>query len=111
VTQQSTIGYPYVLPADESVEGIESMQIKMVIFPSEDGFNVLVWGKWAQGSMRVRHFENRTTMIALLETLGLISAQQAKDLEKFGFIDSCPLYSGEIDEEILVAHGFRNDSD
>jgi hypothetical protein len=86
------------------------MQIKMVIFPSEDGFNVLVWGKWAEGSMRVRHFDNRTTMIALLETLGLISAQEAKDLEEFGFTESCPLYSREIDEEILAAHGFQSGS-
>lgn len=84
------------------------MHIKMVIFPSEDGFNVLVWGKWAEGSMRVRHFDNRTTMIALLETLGMISAQEAKDLEEFGFTDSCPLYSGGIDEEILAAHGFQS---
>ena len=84
------------------------MQIKMIIFPSEDGFNVLVWGKWTAGSMRVRHFDNRTTMIALLETLGLISPQEAKELEEFGFTDSCPLYSGEIDEEILAAHGFQS---
>jgi hypothetical protein len=83
------------------------MQIKMVIFPSEDGFNVLVWGKWAEGSMRVRHFDNRATMIALLEALGLITALQAKDLEEFGFTDSCPLYSAEIDEESLAAHGFQ----
>ncbi len=83
------------------------MQTKMVIFPNEDGFNVLVWGKWAQGSMRVRHFDNRTTMIALLESLRLITAQQAKELEGFGFIDSCPLYSTEIDEDSLAAHGFQ----
>ena len=87
-----------------------SMQIKMVIFPSEDGFNVIVWGKWAEGSMRVRHFDNRTTMIALLETLGLITTKQAKDLEEFGFTDSCPLYSAEIDEESLAAHGFQSAS-
>jgi hypothetical protein len=49
------------------------MQTKMVIFPSEDGFSVLVWGKWAEGSMRVRRFDNRATMIALLENLRLIT--------------------------------------
>jgi hypothetical protein len=83
------------------------MQTKMVIFPSEDGFNVLVWGKKAEGSMRVRRFDNRTTMIALLEDLRLVTPQQAKDLEQFGFTDSCPLYSAEIDEDSLAAHGFE----
>ncbi len=67
------------------------MQTKMVIFPSEDGFNVLVWGKWTEGSMRVRRFDNRTTMIALLENLRLITPQQAQELEQFGVPDSCPL--------------------
>lgn len=84
------------------------MQAKIIVFPREDGFNVLIWGKWAEGSMRVRHFDNRTTMIALLETLGLLTSQQAKDLEEFGFTDSCPLYSAEIDEESLAAHGFQS---
>ncbi len=83
------------------------MQTKMVIFPSENGFNVLVWGKWAEGSMRVRSFDNRTTMIALLENLRLVTPQQAKDLEQFGFTDSCPFYSAEIDEDSLAAHGFN----
>jgi hypothetical protein len=83
------------------------MQTKMVIFPSEDGFNVLVWGRWAEGSMRVRRFDNRATMIALLENLRLITPKQAKELEQFGFTDSCPLYSADADEASLVAHGFH----
>jgi hypothetical protein len=61
------------------------MQTKMVIFPSEDGFSVLVWGKWAEGSMRVRRFDNRATMIALLENLRLITPQEAQKLEHFRF--------------------------
>lgn len=83
------------------------MQAKMIAFPSEDGFNVLVWGKWAGGPMRVRHFDDRATMIALLETLRLITSKEARELEHFGFLDSCPLYSTEIDEETLAAHGFH----
>ena len=83
------------------------MQTKMVIFPSEDGFNVLVWGKWAEGSMRVRHFDNRATMIALLDNLRLITPQQAQELEQFGFTDSCPLYTADTDEDSLAAHGFH----
>jgi hypothetical protein len=84
------------------------MQIKMVVFPKDDGFSVLVWEKWAEGSMRVRHFHNRTTMIALLDSLRLITPHEARDLEQFSFLDSCPLYSAEIDEETLVAHGFQS---
>ena len=83
------------------------MQTKMIIFPNDDGFNVLIWGKWAEGSMRVRHFDNRTEMIALLETLGLISPQEAHELQKLEFLDSCPLYSAETDEDTLAAHGFH----
>ena len=83
------------------------MQTKMIVFPSEDGFNVLIWGKWANGSIRVRSFGNRTTMIALLENLQLIGPGEAQELEKFTFLSSCPLYSAEIDEETLEAHGFR----
>ncbi len=79
----------------------------MVIFPSESGLYVLVWGKEIQGSMRVRHFDDRTSMIAMLENLHLISPQQAKELDSFVFIDSCPLYSPEIDEDNLEAHGFH----
>lgn len=83
------------------------MHTKMIIFPSEDGFNVLLWGKWENGSVRVRSFDNRTSMIALLEDLRLISSEAAQELESFDFIDFCPLYSSDIDEEILDAHGFQ----
>jgi hypothetical protein len=83
------------------------MQAKMVIFPNEDGFNVLIWEKWAEGSMRIRRFDNRASMIALLENLRLITSQQAKELDAFSFTHSCPLYSIEINEEMLTAHGFR----
>jgi hypothetical protein len=82
------------------------MQAKMVIFPNEDGFSVLIWGKWAEGTMRVRRFENRASMIALLENLKMVTSQQAKELAAFSFTDSCPLYSSEIDEDTLAAHGF-----
>jgi|HubBroStandDraft_1064217.scaffolds.fasta_scaffold16137_7 hypothetical protein len=84
------------------------MQTKMIVFPNDDGFNVLIWGKWAEGSMRVRRFDNRLAMIALLETLRLINPQEARELEQFDFLDSCPLYSAEIDEDILAAHGFHS---
>jgi hypothetical protein len=82
------------------------MQTKLVIFPSDDGFNVLVWGKWSEGSMRVRHFDNRTVMIALLQDLCLITLEEAQKLEQCSFTDSCPLYSADTDEETLIAHGF-----
>lgn len=83
------------------------MRAKLIIFPFEDGFNVAVWGTWTEGSMRVRSFDNRTTMIALLENLQLIGPGEAEKLEEFTFLSSCPLYSAEIDEETLEAHGFR----
>jgi hypothetical protein len=83
------------------------MQTKMVIFPSEEGFNVLVWGKWTEGSMCIRSFDNRETMISLLENLRLLTHEEAQKLEQCGFTDSCPLYSTEADEGTLVAHGFR----
>jgi hypothetical protein len=82
------------------------MQVKMVIFPEEDGLDVVLWAKWTQGSMRVRHFDNRTSMIATLGNLGLLSPQEAQELESFVFTNYCPIYSSEIDEEILTAHGF-----
>jgi hypothetical protein len=47
-------------------------------------------------------------MISLLETLRLIGSEEARELERFDFLDSCPLYSAEIDEEILAAHGFHS---
>lgn len=83
------------------------MQTKMVILPSEDGFNVLVWGKQASGSMRLRSFDNRANMTALLESLHLITPQAAAELESFAFLDSCPIYSPTVDEATLEAHGFR----
>ena len=83
------------------------MQAKIIVFPREDGFNVLVWGKWADGSVRVRRFDNRASMIAVLENLRLITPQEAQELEHFGFTDSCPLYSAEIEEDSLVADGFH----
>jgi hypothetical protein len=78
----------------------------MVIFPSENGFNVLVWGEWTTCSMRVRRFDNRAEMIATLQNLHFITPQQASELEDLGFVDSCPMFSAQIDEERLIAHGF-----
>ena len=83
------------------------MQVRMVIIPNDDGLNVLIWGKWAAGSMRVRHFENRTELASVLVSLNLIRAKDASDLENFAFTDSCPLFSAETEEEILEAHGFN----
>lgn len=82
------------------------MQVRLVVLPGDNGLNVVVWGKWAIGSMRARYFQDRTTMIATLRSLGLITAKEGLDLETFSFIDSCPLFSAEIDEETLAAHGF-----
>lgn len=83
------------------------MQTKTVVLPSDTGFNVLVWVAGSGGSMRVQSFDNRTTMIALLECLHLITPQAARDLESFDFLDSCPIYSSAVDEATLEAHGFR----
>ena len=83
------------------------MQAKMIVFPSEDGFNVLVLGRSAGGSMLVRSFDNRACMIAFLENLRLITSQAARELENFDFLNSCPLYSSDVDEATLEAHGFR----
>lgn len=83
------------------------MQVKMIIFPGEDGLDVVVWGKWTQGSMRYCHFDNRTCMIEMLKDLGLLSVQEAEALEEFVFTDYCPIYSSEADEETLAAHGFK----
>ncbi len=82
------------------------MQVKLVIFPSDDGLSVVMWGTWAQGSMRVRHFETRSAMIATLLGMGLISPTDADSLEGFTFEDSCPLFSGDVSDEVLVDHGF-----
>lgn len=82
------------------------MQVKMIIFPGEDGLDVVVWGKWTQGSMRHRHFDDRTSMIAMLENLRLLNTEEARKLESFVFLDHCPIYSSEIEEDVLIAHGF-----
>jgi hypothetical protein len=84
-----------------------SMQTRMIVLPREDGFSVLIWEKWTEGSMRVRRFENRTVMIATLENLRLISLREARELKDYSFMDTCPLYSSEIDEAILAEHGFH----
>jgi hypothetical protein len=83
------------------------MKAKLIIFPYEDGFNVAVWGAWTEGTMRVRSFDNRTTMIACLENLRLIRPEDVHDLENFTFMKACPIYVAEIDQEALEAHGFR----
>ena len=82
------------------------MQVKVVIFPGDEGFNVVIWGKWVQGSMRVRHFETRTNMVATLSSLGIINSEEAQLLEHFTFEDTCPLFSAEVDEGSLEGHGF-----
>ncbi|MDE1162315.1 MAG: hypothetical protein PW792_10275 [Acidobacteriaceae bacterium] len=84
------------------------MQVKLVIFPAENGLHVVIWGKWTKGTMRVRQFENRTEMIATLNALGLVGLSEGEALESFVFNDSCPLFSGEVDEESLAAHGFES---
>ena len=43
------------------------MQVRRIIFPAEDGLDVVIWGKWTQGSMRHRHFDDRIGMIATLK--------------------------------------------
>lgn len=82
------------------------MQVRMIIFPGEDGLDVVIWGKWTQGSMRHRHFEDRTSMIALLENLHLVDSEDAMKLQQAVFLDHCPIYSSEIEEDVLAAHGF-----
>ncbi|WP_263358619.1 hypothetical protein [Acidicapsa ligni] len=78
----------------------------MIIFPGEDGLDVVIWGRWTQGSMRFRHFDERTGMIAMLESLRLLSSEEARKLEDFVFLDHCPIYSSQIEEAVLAAHGF-----
>jgi hypothetical protein len=56
--------------------------------------------------MRHRHFDERTGMIATLENLHLLSGEDARKLEDFVFIDHCPIYSSDIEESALPAHGF-----
>jgi hypothetical protein len=45
-------------------------------------------------------------MIATLRGMGLISPTDAESLENFTFEDSCPLFSGDVSDEVLVDHGF-----
>ena len=64
------------------------MKAKLIIFPHEEGFHVVVWGTWTEGAMRTRSFDNRTKMIALLENLRLIGPEEAQVLDKFNFMNS-----------------------
>jgi hypothetical protein len=57
-------------------------------------------------SMRVRRFDTRTNMTQTLQGLGLITDEDALRIDKLTFEDSCPLFSAEIDEDTLAAHGF-----
>lgn len=82
------------------------MQVRMVIFPGEEGLDVVIWGKWARGTMRHRHFDCRTDMIAMLESVRLLTSEDARKLEDFVFTDHCPIYSSDIEEDVLAAHGF-----
>lgn len=83
------------------------MQVKLVVFPSDNELNVVIWGKWTEGSMRVRQFATRTELIEVLRLLGLLGPDDAICIERCTFEDSCPLFTGEVDEEILSAHGFK----
>jgi hypothetical protein len=60
--------------------------------------------------MRCRHFNSRSDMIAVLANLRLLSEEEAQRLEKFDFRNSCPLYSSEVEQDVLEAHGFRQTS-
>jgi hypothetical protein len=84
------------------------MQVRMVIFPGEDGIDVVISGKGEKATMRHRHFDCHTSMIAMLENLRLLTPEDAQKLEDFVFMDSCPMYSAEIQEEVLAAHGFHS---
>jgi hypothetical protein len=86
------------------------MQVRMIVFPCEEGLDVVIWGKWTQGSMRCRHFNSRSDMIAVLTNLQLLNQEEAQRLEQFAFKDSCPLYSSQIEQEVLEAHGFSHTS-
>ncbi len=85
------------------------MQVRMIIFPGEDGLDVVISSKWGKAKMRHRHFDCRTSMIAMLENLHLLTPEDGQKLEHFVFLNSCPLYSAEIEEEVLAAHGFQPD--
>jgi hypothetical protein len=83
------------------------MTVKVIIFPIENSFNVLVAGPWTDFPMRVRSFDNRTTMLAFLENLRLIDPNDVQKLVDFEFLSFCPMFSAEINEEMLEAHEFR----
>ncbi len=70
------------------------MQVKLVIFPAENSLNVVIWGKWAKGSMRVRQFENRTEMIETFKTLGLVDESEGQTLESFAVCRLMPAFFG-----------------
>lgn len=82
------------------------MQVSVIVFPSEDGLTVLVWGEWAQGSMHMRRFDGRETMISALQDVKLISPDEAAILEDATFENSCPLFFSEIDEQTLAKNDF-----
>ena len=82
------------------------MRAKLIIFPYEDGFNVAVWGTWTEGSMRVRSFDNRTTMIALLEDLQFIGPGEAQSWRSS--VSSVPARS--IPPRSMKRHWKRTDS-
>ena len=84
------------------------MQVRMVIFPGDDGLDVVICGKGEKATMRHRHFDCRTSMIAMLENLRLLTSEDGQKLEDFIFINSCPVYSAEVQEEVLDAHGFQS---
>ncbi len=78
----------------------------MTIFPGEDGLDVVIWGQSMRDTIRHRHFDDRTGMIATLENLGLLNSEEGQKLEGFVFLEHCPVYSTEIEEDVLAAHGF-----
>lgn len=84
------------------------MQVRMVIFPGEDGLDVVISGKGEKATMRHRHFDCRTSMIAMLESLRLLTPEDGQKLEDFVFINSCPMCSAEVQEDVLAAHGFQS---
>ncbi|WP_420236249.1 hypothetical protein ACOBR2_11455 [Telmatobacter bradus] len=83
------------------------MTVKIIIFLADDGFNVLISGPLKDVPIRVHSFDNRATMLALLENLHMICPEDVQNLEEYKFLNSCPVYSADIDEEILEAHGFH----
>ncbi len=84
------------------------MQVRIIIFPGEDGLDVVICGKGEKATMRHRHFDCRTSMIAMLENLRLLTPEDGQKLEDFVFLNSCPMYSAEIQEDVLAAHGFQS---